>query len=38
MLGAVATAGISDMLVRVLTGVFYPPPDVLSSCGATPPR
>ena len=30
MLGAVIAAGISDMLVRVLTGVFDPPPDVLS--------
>jgi putative ABC transport system permease protein len=30
LLGAVIAAGISDMLVRVLTGVFDPPPDVLS--------
>jgi putative ABC transport system permease protein len=30
VLGAVIAAGISDMLVKVLTGVFDPPPDVLS--------
>ena len=30
LLGAVAAAAISDMLVKVLTGVFDPPPDVLS--------
>jgi putative ABC transport system permease protein len=30
LLGAVIAAGISDMLVKVLTGVFDPPPDVLS--------
>lgn len=29
-LGAVIATGISDMLVKVLTGVFDPPPDVLS--------
>jgi putative ABC transport system permease protein len=30
LLGAVIAVGISDMLVKVLTGVFDPPPDVLS--------
>jgi putative ABC transport system permease protein len=30
VLGAVIAAGISDMLVKVLTGVFDPPPDALS--------
>jgi putative ABC transport system permease protein len=30
VLGAVIAFGISDMLVKVLTGVFDPPPDVLS--------
>jgi putative ABC transport system permease protein len=30
LLGTVIAVGISDMLVRVLTGVFDPPPDVLS--------
>jgi putative ABC transport system permease protein len=30
LLGAVIAAGISDMLVKVLTGVFDPPPDVLA--------
>jgi putative ABC transport system permease protein len=30
LLGAVIATGISDMLVKVLTGVFDPPPDVLS--------
>ena len=29
-LGAVIAAAISDMLVKVLTGVFDPPPDALS--------
>ena len=29
-LGAVIATGISDMLVKVHTGVFDPPPDVLS--------
>jgi putative ABC transport system permease protein len=30
LLGTVAAIGISDMLVKVLTGVFDPPPDVLA--------
>jgi putative ABC transport system permease protein len=30
LLGAVIAVGISDMLVKVLSGVFDPPPDVLS--------
>lgn len=30
LLGAAIGAGISEMLVKVLTGVFDPPPDVLS--------
>ncbi len=30
ILGTVAAVGISDMLVKVLTGVFDPPPDALS--------
>jgi putative ABC transport system permease protein len=30
LLGTVAAVAISDMLVKVLTGVFDPPPDVLS--------
>jgi putative ABC transport system permease protein len=30
LLGAVIATGISDMLVKVLTGVFDPPPDVVS--------
>jgi putative ABC transport system permease protein len=30
VLGTAIAAGISDMLVKVLTGVFDPPPDVLS--------
>jgi putative ABC transport system permease protein len=30
LLGAVIATGISDMLVKVLTGVFDPPPDVLA--------
>jgi putative ABC transport system permease protein len=30
VLGTVIAAGISDMLVKVLTGVFDPPPDALS--------
>jgi putative ABC transport system permease protein len=30
LLGAAISVGISDMLVKVLTGVFDPPPDVLS--------
>jgi putative ABC transport system permease protein len=30
VLGAIIAVGISDMLVKVLTGVFDPPPDVLS--------
>jgi putative ABC transport system permease protein len=30
LLGTVIAVGISDMLVKVLTGVFDPPPDVLS--------
>jgi putative ABC transport system permease protein len=30
LLGTVAAVGISDMLVKVLTGVFDPPPDVLT--------
>ena len=30
ILGTVAAVAISDMLVKVLTGVFDPPPDVLS--------
>jgi putative ABC transport system permease protein len=30
ILGTVAAVGISDMLVKVLTGVFDPPPDVLA--------
>jgi putative ABC transport system permease protein len=30
VLGAVAAVAISDMLVKVLTGVFDPPPDVLT--------
>jgi putative ABC transport system permease protein len=30
VLGTVTAVGVSDMLVKVLTGVFDPPPDVLS--------
>ena len=30
LLGAVIAVGLSDMLVKVLTGVFDPPPDALS--------
>jgi putative ABC transport system permease protein len=30
ILGTIAAAALSDMLVRVLTGVFDPPPDVLT--------
>jgi putative ABC transport system permease protein len=30
LLGTVAAIGVSDMLVKVLTGVFDPPPDVLA--------
>jgi putative ABC transport system permease protein len=30
ILGTIAAAGISDMLVKVLTGVFDPPPDALT--------
>ncbi len=30
VLGAVIAAGITDMLIKVLTGVFDPPPDYLS--------
>ena len=36
MLGAVIAVRISDMLVKVLTGVFDPPPDALSVPWALP--
>jgi putative ABC transport system permease protein len=34
VLGALVAAGISAMLVKVLTGVFDPPPDSLAIPGA----
>ena len=38
VLGAAIAAAISEMLVKVLTGVFDPPPDALACRGATWPR